>query len=110
MHKVYMMLDLARTENEVARPLGPNPFQTIAASSGIINVFEKSHGRSTGDTVRFRGPIYTTSLLDAFTKPKSVLMVLQDLTLQKLQVILLQLVKEIQVVILQTQQISITLL
>ena len=44
-----------RTENEVIAILGPNPFETIAASSGIINVFEKSHGRSTSDTVRFRG-------------------------------------------------------
>ena len=43
-----------RTEEEVARILGPDPFETIAASSGIINVFEKSHGRSTSDTVRFR--------------------------------------------------------
>ena len=43
-----------RTENEVIAILGPNPFETIAASSGIINVFEKSHGRSTSDTVRFR--------------------------------------------------------
>ena len=58
-----------RTESEVARPLGPNPFETIAASSGIINVFEKSHGRSTSDTVRFRGPIYTTSDPDAFQNP-----------------------------------------
>tara|TARA_R100001460_G_scaffold25559_1_gene51468 strand:+ start:1883 stop:2452 length:570 start_codon:yes stop_codon:yes gene_type:complete len=59
-----------REESEVARPLGPDPFQTISASSGIINVFEKSHGRSTGDTVRFRGPIYTTSDPDAFNNPK----------------------------------------
>ena len=58
-----------RTESEVARPLAPNPFETIAASSGIINVFEKSHGRSTSDTVRFRGPIYTTSDPDAFQNP-----------------------------------------
>ena len=58
-----------RTESEVARPLAPNPFETIAASSGIINVFEKSHGRSTSDTVRFRGPIYTTSDPDAFNNP-----------------------------------------
>ena len=50
-----------RTENEVARPLGPNPFETIAASSGIINVFEKSHGRSTSDTVRFRGAPSTSA-------------------------------------------------
>ena len=56
----------AREENEVARILGPDPFETIAASSGIINVFEKSHGRSTSDTVRFRGPIYTCLL---YTSP-----------------------------------------
>ena len=59
----------ARTENEVSRMLGPNPFETIAASSGIINVYEKSHGRSTSDTVRFRGPIYTTSDPDAYQNP-----------------------------------------
>jgi len=49
--------------------LGPNPFETISASSGIINVFEKSHGRDTSDTVRFRGPIYTTSDADAYQNP-----------------------------------------
>ena len=59
----------ARTENEVARMLEPNPFETIAASSGIINVYEKSHGRSTSDTVRFRGPIYTTSTPDGYQNP-----------------------------------------
>ena len=59
----------ARTENEVSRMLGPNPFETIAASSGIINVYEKSHGRSTSDTVKFRGPIYTTSDPDAYQNP-----------------------------------------
>ena len=59
----------ARTENEVSRMLGPDPFETIAASSGIINVYEKSHGRSTSDTVRFRGPIYTTSDSDAYQNP-----------------------------------------
>ena len=59
----------ARTENEVARPLGPDPFETIAASSGIINVFENSHGRSTSDTVRFRGPIHTSSDSDAHQNP-----------------------------------------
>jgi hypothetical protein len=45
-----------RTENEVIAILEPNPFETIAASSGIINVKEKSHGRSTGDTVTFKNP------------------------------------------------------
>jgi hypothetical protein len=59
----------ARSENEVARMLDPNPFETIAASSGIINVFEKSHGRSTSDTVRFRGPIWTSSDSDAYQNP-----------------------------------------
>jgi len=46
-----------RVENSVAVILKPNPFETIAASSGIINVSEQSHGRSTGDTVRFRNVI-----------------------------------------------------
>ena len=59
-----------REENKVARILGPDPFETISASSGIINVFEKSHGRSTSDTVRFRGPIHTSSDPDAFENPK----------------------------------------
>ena len=58
-----------RAENDVATILKPNPFETIAASSGIINVFEKSHGRDTSDTVRFRGPIYTTSDADAYQNP-----------------------------------------
>ena len=59
----------ARTENEVSRILGPNPFETIAASSGIINVYEKSHGRDTSDTVRFRGPLWTSSDSDAYQNP-----------------------------------------
>ena len=59
----------ARTEEDVVGMLGPNPFSTIAASSGIINVFEKSHGRDTSDTVRFRGPIWTSSDSDAYQNP-----------------------------------------
>ena len=59
----------AREENEVSRMLDPNPFETIAASSGIINVYEKSHGRSTSDTVRFRGPVWTSSDPDGFQNP-----------------------------------------
>ena len=55
-----------REESEVARPLAPNPFETIAASSGIVNVFEKSHGRSTSDTVRFRGAPSTSA---SFSNP-----------------------------------------
>ena len=57
-----------RTENAVATILKPNPFETIAASSCIINVSEQSHGRSTGDTVRFRGPPSTAG---TFANPAS---------------------------------------
>ena len=57
-----------RTENEVIAILGPNPFETIAASSGIINVSEFAHGRSTGDTVRFRGTLSTSA---TFNNPKN---------------------------------------
>jgi hypothetical protein len=57
-----------RVENAVATILKPNPFETIAASSGIINVSEKSHGRSTGDTVRFRG---SPSTAGTFANPRS---------------------------------------
>jgi hypothetical protein len=57
-----------RTENSVIILLNPNPFKTIAASSGIINVSEQSHGRSTGDTVRFRGALSTSA---AFNNPKT---------------------------------------
>ena len=57
-----------RTENSVATILKPNPFETIAASSGIINVSETSHGRSTGDTVRFRG---SPSVAGTFANPAS---------------------------------------
>ena len=57
-----------RVENAVATILKPNPFETIAASSGIINVSEQSHGRSTGDTVRFRG---SPSTAGTFANPGS---------------------------------------
>jgi len=59
----------ARSENEVSRMLGPDPFETIASSSGIINVFEEAHGRDTSDTVRFRGPIWTSSDSDGYQNP-----------------------------------------
>ena len=58
-----------RVENEVIILLVPNPFESIAASSGIINVSEQGHGRSTGDTVRFRGARYITSDPDGFQNP-----------------------------------------
>ena len=57
-----------RVENSVATILKPNPFETIAASSGIINVSEQGHGRSTGDTVRFRGAPSTSA---SFNTPQS---------------------------------------
>ena len=57
-----------RTENEVIAILGSNPFKTIAASSGIINVSEFAHGRSTGDTIRFRGAPSTSG---TFNNPKT---------------------------------------
>ena len=57
-----------RTENEVIAILGPNPFETIAALSGIINVSEFANGRSTGDTVRFRGTLATSA---TFNNPKN---------------------------------------
>jgi len=59
----------ARAENEVSVLLGPNPFESIAAGSGIINVFELAHGRDTSDTVRFRGPIWTSSDSDGYQNP-----------------------------------------
>ena len=43
----------ARTENEVAAMLGNNPF-SITESSQTVTVTEINHGRTTGDTVRFR--------------------------------------------------------
>ena len=60
-----------RVENEVIILLVPNPFESIAASSGIINVSEQGHGRSTGDTVRFRGTRYITSDPDVFQNPSN---------------------------------------
>ena len=59
-----------RIEQKMSKRLGnaTDPFKTIAASSGIINVSEQSHGRSTGDTVRFRGALSTSA---AFNNPKT---------------------------------------
>ena len=42
-----------RVEPAVATMLGNNPF-SITASSQTITVTEKNHGRTSGDTVRFR--------------------------------------------------------
>ena len=43
-----------RTENPVLVLLQFNPFTTGDSGSSVITVFEPGHGRSTGDTVRFR--------------------------------------------------------
>tara|TARA_A100001011_G_scaffold93874_1_gene98814 strand:+ start:13690 stop:14196 length:507 start_codon:yes stop_codon:yes gene_type:complete len=53
-----------RTEVAVARLLPANPFLSGSASSAVITVVEPSHGRTTGDTVRFR----KVEALDGFTK------------------------------------------
>lgn len=43
-----------RTESAVESMLGLNPFSTGAQGSSTVTVVELSHGRTTGDTVRFR--------------------------------------------------------
>ena len=43
-----------RTETAVPNLLGRNAFKTGSASSSTITVTERSHGRSSSDTVRFR--------------------------------------------------------
>jgi len=46
-----------RVEPAVLISLQPNPFESIIYSgTTYINVDEQNHGRSTGNTVRFRGP------------------------------------------------------
>lgn len=44
----------ARTENPIERLLNPNSFLSGSSSSAVITVTEPSHGRTTGDTVRFK--------------------------------------------------------
>jgi len=53
-----------RTEVAVARLLSANPFLSGSASSAVITVVEPSHGRTTGDTVRFR----KVEAFDGFTE------------------------------------------
>lgn len=50
---LYQPRSDSRSEVTVERLLRLNPFGTIAGSNVVI-VYEKSHGRSTGDVVRFR--------------------------------------------------------
>ena len=54
----------SRTENAVEVLLVLNPFASSTAGSGVITVREFGHGRTTGDTVRFR----TVNGFDGFTK------------------------------------------
>ena len=54
----------SRTENPVEVLLVLNPFTSSTAGSGVITVREFGHGRSSGDTVRFRS-LYG---FDGFTK------------------------------------------
>ena len=53
-----------RTEPEVSRILRLNPFSSGVPGSSVITVTEPSHGRTTGDTVRFRNVFG----FDGFTK------------------------------------------
>ena len=43
-----------RLEPAVEQLLGLNPFLSSGSGSAVITVLEPSHGRTTGDTVRFR--------------------------------------------------------
>ena len=43
-----------RTENAIERRLYPNSYLSSASGSAVITVNELSHGRTTGDTVRFK--------------------------------------------------------
>jgi len=53
-----------RTEVAVARLLPANAFLSGSSGSAIITVIEPSHGRTTGDTVRFR----KVEAFDGFTE------------------------------------------
>ena len=44
----------ARTENDIERKLNPNPYLSSGSGSAVLTVTEVSHGRTTGDTVRFK--------------------------------------------------------
>tara|TARA_Y100000114_G_C11624372_1_gene261216 strand:+ start:128 stop:634 length:507 start_codon:yes stop_codon:yes gene_type:complete len=53
-----------RTEVAIARLLPANPFLSASSGSAVITVVEPSHGRTSGDTVRFR----KAEAFDGFTK------------------------------------------
>ena len=58
-----------RTEPEVTVLLSANPMRSGSSGSAIITVTEPGHGRSTGDTVRFRSVFpfdgFTSSVLES---------------------------------------------
>ena len=54
----------ARTEPATPRLLNSNAF-TSTASSTTVSVFEEKHGRTTGDTVRFRDVVQANAINDA---------------------------------------------
>ncbi len=70
-----------RLAPEVEHLLGLNPFLTGASGSNVITVTEQSHGRSTGDIVRFRSakPFDGFSSLDiAYTSGNSITVISVD--------------------------------
>ena len=79
----------ARTENAVPYLLPSDAFETYEASSGIINVTAPGHGLTNGDTKDLEDLAVTASG-GRFLQTQKVLMVYQDLILQKLLVILLR--------------------
>ena len=52
--------------------LNKDPFITYASGSGIINVYSPTNGRTTGDTVRFRGSPHVSSSSDTFLDCEAV--------------------------------------
>jgi len=61
-----------RTEPATERLLPKNPFST-GANTAVITIFEPGHGRSTGDTVRFRNAVsgQNTNVSDLFVNSES---------------------------------------
>ena len=66
---VQLMLDLQEQKLMYQQFQDPILFSTVASGSSYINVYEKSHGRDSDDTVRFRGPVWTSSDPDGFQNP-----------------------------------------
>ena len=56
----------ARVAPSTLISLPVDPFETYSSGSQVINVHSPSHGRSTGDTVRFRGMPFVSSETDKF--------------------------------------------